>query len=446
MAVKKASKIFVLDTSVILFDHSAIFAFDEHDVAIPIPVLEELDHLKKGNENKNFEARQFIRTLDKIAENKDLSKWIKLTNKKKGKISVVFNSNGIKTSAVKIFNEDTKDNRILDTALYLKMKHPNTPVVFVTKDINLRLKAKSLQLTAENFEFGNIKNVDQLPTGVFTYEEFENEEIAALHKSGKIDLTDKNYAFLDPENNYYILKSPEGNSALAYYNTIENALENIQKTTSFGITSRNAEQTFAMHALMNEGKRLVCLQGVAGTGKTLLALSSAMEIRSKYKQIFLARPVVALGNKDLGYLPGDINSKLDPFMQPLWDNLKFIQNQFSDRSKEFKLINQMVEMEKLTISALSYIRGRSLSSIIFIVDEAQNLTPHEIKTIITRAGEGAKFIFTGDVKQIDTPYLDEKSNGLAYVIDKFRGQDIFSHIQLIKGERSKLANIANELL
>jgi len=201
-----------------------------------------------------------------------------------------------------------------------------------------------------------------------------------------------------------------------------------------------------MHALMNEDKRLVCLQGVAGTGKTLLALSCAMEVRSKYKQIFLARPIVALGNKDLGYLPGDISSKLDPYMQPLWDNLKFIQNQFSDRSKENKLINQMIELEKLTISALSYIRGRSLSNIIFIVDEAQNLTPHEIKTIITRAGEGAKFIFTGDVKQIDTPYLDEKTNGLAYVIDKFRGQNIFSHLQLVKGERSKLANIANELL
>lgn len=446
MATKKKSKIFVLDTSVILFDHNAIFAFDEHDVVIPISVLEELDNLKKGSENKNYEARQFIRSLDKIAENKDLSKWIKLTNKKEGKISVIFNNNGLTTSAVKIFNEDTKDNRILDTALYLKERNPSRQVVFVTKDINLRLKAKSLQLTAENFEFGNIKNVDQLPTGVITYTQFDNDDLSILHKKGTLPLEEKDYPFLSIENNYYILKSIEGGSALAYYNRLTNSLDNIQKTTCFGINSRNAEQTFAMHALMNEDKRLVCLQGIAGTGKTLLALSSAMEIRSKYKQIFLARPIVALGNKDLGYLPGDISSKLDPYMQPLWDNLKFIQNQFSDRAKEYKLINQMVELEKLTISALSFIRGRSLSNIIFIVDEAQNLTPHEIKTIITRAGEGAKFVFTGDVKQIDTPYLDEKSNGLAYVIDKFRGQEIFSHIQLVKGERSTLANIANELL
>ncbi len=446
MALKKKSKIFVLDTSVILFDHNAIFAFDEHDVAIPISVLEELDNLKKGSENKNYEARQFIRTLDKIAENKDLSKWILLTNKKKGKISVVFNSNGLKKSAVKIFNEDTKDNRILDTALYLNEQNPNQQVVFVTKDINLRLKAKSLQLIAENFEFGNIKNVDQLPTGVITYSDMENDCIAELHKDGVLKVDKKKHKFINPENNYYILKSAKGNSALAYYNAFNNTLENIQKTTSFGVSSRNAEQTFAMHALMNEDKKLVCLQGVAGTGKTLLALSCAMEMRKEYKQIFLARPIVALGNKDLGFLPGDISSKLDPYMQPLWDNLKFIQNQFSDRSKEYKLINQMIELEKLTISALSYIRGRSLSNIIFIVDEAQNLTPHEIKTIITRAGEGAKFVFTGDVKQIDTPYLDEKSNGLAYVIDKFRGEKIFSHIQLVKGERSTLANIANRLL
>ncbi len=403
MGKKQETKIFVLDTSVILFDHNSIFAFDEHDVVIPIAVLEELDNLKKGSENRNFEAREFIRTLDKIAENKDLSKWIKLTNKKEGKISVVFNNNGLETSAIKVFGEDTKDNRILDTALFLKEKNPARQIVFVTKDINLRLKAKSLKITAENFEFGNIKNVESLPTGVITYSQMEHEEIEKLHNHGKLVVKGSKYSFLNRENNYYILKSLEGGSALAYYNTLENRLENIQKTTSFGISSRNAEQTFAMHALMNENKRLVCLQGVAGTGKTLLALSSAMEIRSKYKQIFLARPIVSLGNKDLGYLPGDISSKLDPYMQPLWDNLKFIQNQFSDRSKEFKLINQMIELEKLTISALSYIRGRSLSNIIFIVDEAQNLTPHEIKTIITRAGEGAKFIFTGDVKQIDTP-------------------------------------------
>lgn len=317
MTTQKQRKIFVLDTSVILFDHNSIFAFDEHDVVIPISVLEELDNLKKGTENKNYEARQFIRDLDKIAENKDLSKWINLTNKKSGKICVIFNNNGLEKSAVTIFNEDTKDNRILDTALYVKKKNPKRQVVFVTKDINLRLKAKSLQLQAENFEFGNIKNVEKLPTGIITFEKMDEIDLATLHQNDFLEVNEKKHKFLHKENNYYILKSQSGGSALAYYNTQTNRIENIKKTESFGISSRNAEQTFAMHALMNEYKRLVCLQGVAGTGKTLLALSCAMEVRSKYKQIFLARPIVALGNKDLGYLPGDISSKLDPYMQPL---------------------------------------------------------------------------------------------------------------------------------
>ncbi len=223
-------------------------------------------------------------------------------------------------------------------------------------------------------------------------------------------------------------------------------MERVEKRAIHGITPRNAEQVFAVHALMNPQVRLVTVQGVAGTGKTLLALAAALEQRQEYQQIYLARPIVPLSNKDIGFLPGDVNSKISPYMEPLYDNLKFIRNQFSETSKEYKRIGHMQEQEKLLITPLAYIRGRSLSNIYFIVDEAQNLTPHEVKTIITRAGDGTKIIFTGDVFQIDTPYLDSQSNGLSYLIDRLEGQPLCAHINLEKGERSELANLANELL
>lgn len=209
---------------------------------------------------------------------------------------------------------------------------------------------------------------------------------------------------------------------------------------------KNAEQAFAIHALLNPEIKLMTLQGVAGTGKTLLALASALEQRKDFKQIFLARPIVPLSNKDIGYLPGDIKSKLNPYMEPLWDNLKYIQHQFQEHEREFLNITDMVNKEKLTIQPLAYIRGRSLSNIYFIVDEAQNLTPHEVKTIITRAGENTKIVFTGDVNQIDTPYLDSQSNGLSYLIDRVKGHELYAHVTLEKGERSELANLANDVL
>ncbi len=214
----------------------------------------------------------------------------------------------------------------------------------------------------------------------------------------------------------------------------------------YGVRPRNAEQTFAIHAILNPEIKLITIQGVAGTGKTLLALASALELKKHFKQIYLARPIVPLSNKDIGYLPGDIKSKLNPYMEPLWDNLKFIQNQFEEGDRDYNKINEMVSKEALNILPLAYIRGRSLSNIIFIVDEAQNLTPHEVKTIITRAGENTKIIFTGDIFQIDTPYLDTQSNGLSYLIDRARDHHLYAHITLEKGERSELANLANDVL
>jgi len=254
--------------------------------------------------------------------------------------------------------------------------------------------------------------------------------------------------FLDDEpiyNHYYILKNGK-HSVLSWYNPESGLVERVEKTSAHGIRPRNAEQIFAMHALMNPAIKLVTLQGVAGTGKTLLALSGALEQKRDYRQVYLARPIVPLSNKDIGYLPGDIKSKLNPYMEPLWDNLKMIQNQWDENDKEYKKITEMVDSEKLLITPLAYIRGRSLSNIYFIVDEAQNLTPHEIKTIITRAGENTKIVFTGDIFQIDTPYLDTQSNGLSYLIDKIKNNKLYAHITLEKGERSELANLANELL
>lgn len=438
-------KIFVLDTSVIIFDHNSILSFDEHDIVIPITVLEELDTFKKGNDTKNFEAREFIRFLDKNSSDDLITEWMKLPGKGKGKFKIVLSSNGIKVDATKIYDSQSNDNKILNAALKIKEENKRRTVILVTKDVNLRLKAKALGLRAEDYETGKVENIDNLNTGILHLNDFDQEIIDKLYSEHHIDFEEiKNVMPVSP-NQYYILQG-EKSSALAYYNPFAKHLERVNKQTCFSVKPKNAEQAFAMHAIMQPEIKLVALHGVAGTGKTLIALAAALEQRRQFKQIYLARPIVPLSNKDIGYLPGDIKSKIDPYMQPLWDNLKYIKYQFDEKDKEYKQITQMLEQEKLMITPLAYIRGRSLSDVIFIVDEAQNLTPHEIKTIITRAGVNSKFIFTGDVKQIDTPYLDELSNGLSYLVDRVHGKDLFSHIQLVKGERSELANLANELL
>ncbi|REE01495.1 PhoH family protein [Marinoscillum furvescens] len=440
----KEKKIFVLDTSVILYAHDSILNFAEHDVGIPITVLEELDTFKKGNDTKNFEAREFTRLLDKLAKGKLLQEWNPLNGKTKGKFKVLMEMDS-KVDAHKVFGERKNDHSILNAALTLKQQEKKRQVILVSKDINLRLKAKSLDLPAEDYETGKIKNVNTLHTGKYEINNVSSEVIDELFKKGRVEKKAVLPRKKAIANSYYILKS-EKNSVLSYYNPTENTVDKVDKNPVYGIKPRNAEQTFAIHAMMDPEIKLVSINGVAGTGKTLLALASALEQRRNFKQIYLARPIVPLSNKDIGYLPGDIKSKLNPYMEPLWDNLKFIQHQFKESDKEFKHITDMVNKEKLMITPLAYIRGRSLSNIFFIVDEAQNLTPHEIKTIITRAGENCKIIFTGDIYQIDTPYLDSQSNGLSYLIDRIQDHPMYAHITLEKGERSELANLANELL
>jgi PhoH-like ATPase len=442
---EKEKKIFVLDTSVILYDHNAVKSFQEHDVAIPITVLEELDNFKKGNDIKNFEAREFIRFLDDLSGEFMLQDWIPLNGNNKGNFKVIMNTQSSgKFDAEKVFDDRKADHKILNAALNMQVEYKDAKIILVTKDINLRLKAKSLNLPAEDYSTGKVQNVDSLYTGNTIVENIPSEIINQVYEQGYCDASVLHKDHLT-ENHYFILKSVK-NSVLAFYNSIEKKVEHVEKRIVYGIKPRNAEQTFAIHAILNPQIKLVSIQGVAGTGKTLLALAGTLEQRKQFKQIYLARPIVPLSNKDIGYLPGDIKSKLNPYMEPLFDNLKFIQNQFNETDADYQRISEMVNKEKLVITPLAYIRGRSLSNICFIVDEAQNLTPHEVKTIISRAGENTKIIFTGDIYQIDTPYLDSQSNGLSYLIDRLKNHHLYAHITLEKGERSELANLANELL
>jgi PhoH-like ATPase len=436
-------KIFVLDTSVILYDYNALYNFQEHDVAIPISVLEEIDQFKKGDDVINFNAREFIRSIDSLSTKNLLENWIPLNGSTRGKFRVLTEEDP-EIDTNRIFGTQKQDHHILNTAIFLSRKETKRKVILVTKDVNLRIKARSLNVLSEDYETGKIKNVDHLYTGKSEITNVSQDQLDRLFENGSLPV-DELFSTAPPCNQYFILKSGAG-SALASYNATTKALERIHTGQSFGIKPRNAEQTFAMHAIQNPNVLLVTITGSAGTGKTLLALAGAIEQRRKYQQIYLARPIVPLSNKDIGYLPGDIKSKINPYMQPLWDNLSYIKNQYTQKDKEYKKVDELVESEKLHIVPLAYIRGRSLSNVIFIVDEAQNLTPHEVKTIITRAGHNTKIIFTGDIFQIDTPYLDSQSNGLSYLIDRLKDNTIYAHVNLEKGERSDLANLASRLL
>lgn len=444
---KGNKKIFVLDTSVILFDHQAIYSFQDNDIVIPITVLEELDNFKKGNDTINFEARQFTRIMDKLSDGKSLNNWVPIDREGAGNVKVVFieKTHDPKKDATHIFSGAKNDHKILNVALRMMEENEGTRVVFVTKDINLRIKAKSLDIPAEDFETGKVTNEQLEFSGKTVLEDVPEAIIQMLYTDGACELAALKLEDTPPANHYFILKNGKA-SVLGYYNPATQMIERVDKVSTSRITPRNAEQAFALHALRNPNIKLVSLLGIAGTGKTLLALAAALEQRKNYKQIFLARPIIPLSNKDIGFLPGNVQDKITPYMTPLYDNLKFIQDQYGDNDPESKAITTALEQEKILISPLAYIRGRSLSNIYFIVDEAQNLTPLEVKTIITRAGEGTKIVFTGDVYQIDTPYLDAQSNGLSYMIDRIKSDPLYAHVRLEKGERSELANLANELL
>lgn len=443
----KTPKIFILDTNVILHDATSINQFQENDVVIPLPVIEELDHFKRGSQIINLNAREFARTLDSLTGTALFNGGIQM-GKGRGKLRIAI-SRGLSSEIKEIFREDTPDHRILSIANDWHKKLLNqSSVILVTKDVNLRMKAKALGIPAEDYTTDRIESIEELYSGKEVVEEVPDELLLNIFQPPFEIPAEKFLKKLKIEpvpNKYFVLRNTN-RSILAYLDQEMKTFSRVEKNLIYGIKPRNAEQTFAVDALTKNDIQLVSLTGKAGTGKTLLALASALQVRKNYRQIFIARPVIPLSNKDIGYLPGDVESKLAPYMQPLWDNLKVIQDQFPETDKQHQLIDTMIKDEKLVIEPLSYIRGRSLQRIFFIVDEAQNLTPHEIKTIITRAGEGSKIVFTGDIYQIDHPYLDAQSNGLSFLIDKFKGQKLYAHINLLKGERSALAELASNLL
>jgi PhoH-like ATPase len=430
-----SKKNFVLDTNVILHDYKCMHNFEENDIYIPIVVLEELDHFKKGNEQINFNAREFARELDLIADENLFKKGADL-GMGKGRLFILTGGDYPEIIA-KSFIEKTPDHRILASTYNLKEQNKKIKTVLVTKDINLRMKALSIGLEAEDYINDKVTDFNIFEKSHEVYENIAPELIDRLYTNGgTILLEDLEFSSDIEPQECFILRSVRS-SILARYNPLTGMVKRVEKERAFGIEPRNAEQTFAMNVLLDEDVKLVALTGKSGTGKTLLALAAALQKSDAYKQILLARPIVALGNKDLGFLPGDEKQKIAPYMQPLFDNLNVIKHHFSYQGKEIRQIEEMQRNEQLVIEALAYIRGRSLSETFFIVDEAQNLTPHEVKTIITRAGEGTKIVFTGDIQQIDSPYLDMFSNGLVYMIDRMRGQNIFAPLH---GLRQRLVS------
>ena len=439
-----AKKNFVIDTNVILHDYSCLKNFQENDIYLPIVVLEELDKFKKGNEQINFNAREFVRELDSITDDNLFTSGAPL-GQALGRLFVIAE----KIDAPRVyesFPEPIPDHRILAVTDWLTRKYPDMKTVLVTKDVNLRMKARSIGLLCEDYTTGKVMNVDIFEKSNKVFENIDPALIDRIYSSNDgLDVSEVNLTETLLPNECFIMKS-DRNSVLARYNPFTHSIGRVRKSKNYGIEPRNAEQAFAFEVLNDPEIKLVALTGKAGTGKTLLALAAALGKLTEYKQILLARPIVALSNKDLGFLPGDAKEKVTPYMQPLFDNLNVIKHQFSANSSEVKRLEDMQKNEQLVIEALAFIRGRSLSETYCIIDESQNLTPHEIKTIITRAGEGTKMVFTGDIQQIDQPYLDSQSNGLVYMIDRMKEQNLFAHVNLVKGERSQLSELASNLM
>ncbi len=436
------TKVFILDTNVILHDSSCIHHFNEHDIVIPITVLEELDNFKKGNDSLNYHAREFARTLDSLSGDKLFNGGVPI-GPGKGKISIKLDRDFDPAIAAN-FSAKKPDHHILNIAHFVAGDNEGRSVCLVTKDVNLRMKAKAIGLMAQDYKNDHVSDIQQLHTGSRSVDSVDPELISLMYSPSYEFPADRLAVEKALLPNEYLILRGERKSALAVYDDEARLVRHVDKVPSFGITPRNAEQTFALDAILNDNIRLVSLSGKAGTGKTLLALAGALKRKKSYRQILMARPIVALSNKDIGFLPGDIQSKLDPYMKPLFDNLAVIEHAQGTTKKSE--IAKLIEEKKLVIEPLSYIRGRSLVNTFFIIDEAQNLTPHEIKTIITRAGEGTKIVFTGDIFQIDHPYLDSHSNGLSYLIERMKGQRLYAHVNLTKGERSELADLAGNLL
>jgi len=438
-------KTFVLDTNVILHDPLAMFAFHGSRVVIPLTVIEELDTFKRNNDERGRSARLVARQLDKLRHKGKLSDWVDLEHGGKLKVEMQV-SGGLPTS----FSQGTKDNEILSCAQYLRKQGEN--VVFISKDINLRIKAEALGLEAQDYEKSKV-DVDVLYTG-WREVAVDTATIDRFYKEKKLVLpasSDSDRAFIP--NEFALLKNAAGGSqsALARFDAKAAALVPLAKgdVAPWGIKPLNTEQRFAIEMLFNKDIQLVTLIGVPGSGKTMLSLAAGLQqtLEEKYfRRILVGRPVVAVGH-DIGFLPGTKQEKLTNWMGAIYDNLSFLLERPKGSLETTDMdIQMLIEDGTLEIEAVTYLRGRSLPNLYIIIDDAQNLTPHEVKTIISRAGKGAKIILTGDPYQIDNYYLDASSNGLTYLVERFKGQPIFGHMTFTKSERSPLAALASDLL
>ena len=438
-------KAFILDTNVLLFDPHAVHKFGNNDVVIPIVVVEEIDRFKKEMSENGRHARMFSRMIDELRSEGELSKGVKLPTG--GLLSVEFEAGHPLPADLPM---DKADNRMLALAMALKKEQPKRPVIFVTKDANLRIKADALGVTAEDFEPSSVEP-EQLYSGTSALsvdghlvDEFYSAKRLAYQPTGER---------LRP-NQYVILKDSANpnHTAMGRYSRELDCIVPLLKPVEglWGIFPKNAEQAFAMDALLNDDIKLVSLVGKAGTGKTLMAIAAGLVKtvdEGVFSQLLVSRPVFPLG-KDIGFLPGDIEEKLNPWMQPIYDNVDFLFGATGSKGRRGagKGCQELMNQGLLQIEPLTYIRGRTIPSQYLIVDESQNLTPHEIKTIVTRAGDGTKIVLTGDSFQIDNPYVDSANNGLVYLVDRFKDESIAAHITLSKGERSKLSELASNLL
>ena len=461
MAKKEEKKIFVLDTNIPLQDPNCLLGFKEHDICIPITVLEELDKLKKGTETKNLNARAFLRSLDKLIETPEQSKNGANLGKGLGKVFIELGSNKYPEAMESALMEDSPDHRILATALYLKEKKKDYSVILVTNDTNFRQKAKRFGVGTEAYRNETVTDMDKIYTSITEVKLTDSEwnklyqkpksrkkkdEVIFDNKSLPIPTSLKSF----PTNHLFIIKGGEDTNFRFLVRKTEDRLLIIHEEDLKlkEITPRNNEQSFALSALLDPSINLIALTGKAGTGKTLVALAAALHQKKFYKEVLVARPAMEMSDKTLGFLPGNKDEKIDPYMMPIYDNLAVIKEKLEpDKNLDVQEpIREWAKANQIEVLVLNYVRGRSLSERFIIIDEAQNLTPHEIKTIVTRAGEGTKIIVIGDITQIDSPYQNERSNGLSYLIDKWKGEPEFVHVHMIHGERSHLADKAGRIM
>lgn len=436
-------KHFVFDTNILIHDPRAIYHFEENEVVIPIYVLEEIDQFKKESSERGRNAREVARILDGFRANGGrLSDGVPLPSG--GRLRVASGQRSVPTS---LRENQIADHLILGVALEVRDAHPKEATVFVTKDVNLRIRADALGLKAMDFEAGRI-DIDELYSGSIELE-VPGEHIDQFYAEGAIDLGEARVL----PNQYVLLKNPQSPShtALGRVDPKTRKLIPLKKMRDgvWGIRPRNKEQHCALDLLLSDEVKLITLVGKAGTGKTLLALAAGMQQTVEertYTRLLVSRPIFPLG-RDVGYLPGNIEEKLNPWMQPIFDNVEFLMGlSKSDGRNNGRSYKELIDMGYIQIEPLTYIRGRSIPTQFIIVDEAQNLTPHEVKTIITRVGENTKIVLTGDPYQIDNPYVDATSNGLTTAVQKFMGQELAGHVTLSKGERSELAELASNLL